>query len=423
MNRVWNISFFLCFIISVNLAADNVIMDSKEAVEIDNITQSKTQNLKNKISSLVKNKKFLTCVALGITAVVGGFLFKNFYYRKNKKVASPLRILYGESTKEKSGSPLREIEDKLSIQTSKVGNYEIITFCVCDGTGGPGVASFVANNIHDKLKNKFLNNNDNEIISSIKNEFKTLDFEIRDKLLDGVISDGQLTHIPEEDGRTFYKLSPPKPATKGDIVSGSTATLGIIVQKPDGNADFWSCNIGDSKTILTKHKDNQEKVVFSSNEHTLLDEGEAQRMEAFKNPYDSKITYKYDDGRRSNVTTSRLLGIWRHKSDEDENYEQSAVLAIPDIKKVPLDHDHSLLILTSDGLLHTLKAEDIVKFINENVNHETLSQQQTNQTLSKSLILDKCAKNLIDATHNRETNDKKYHDDKAIIIAKLSKNT
>lgn len=386
-------------------------------VGANNITESKQVNLKSRITSFMKKHPIATGAGIIGGIAVSVCLFKICSSNAQKVV---FKILYGHGIREKSGSQQREIEDQLNIKTSKINNLQITTFCVCDGTGGPGVSKYIAQNVHDKLKNAFKSKNDTEIGQFIKDACKKLDFEIRDKLLNGSIADGQNVMIPEENG-SFTNFSPTKPRTQGDIVSGSTATIGIIVQKPDGAVDFWSCNVGDSKNILTQSNNGQEEIIFNSKEHSLTDPIEGQRMENFKNPYDSSINYVYNikEKRRSNLTTSRLFGSWRHKSNNDNNYEQSAVIAVPDVQKIALN-PQSTLIVTTDGLLHILKEEEVVSFVHTHINQTALLKETEKiRTIApkESNALNQCVQQLITYAHEKEGTG--YHDDKGVIVAKL----
>ncbi len=371
---------------------------------------NKFSNLKGHVETYIKkHPKIIATIATAgsVLSICGVLYYLHWRHIKHSTPKAALaQIAYGFATREKTGRPDRKNEDALRIESSQEESIRVTTFCVCDGTGGPGVSNYVAQIIHSKIKHLFADPKEKSI-ENIVEAFKKLDFEIRDKLVSGKIPDGQAMHIPEENGTlTIYPPIPPQ--SPGDIVSGTTASVCVLVEEATKKPQLWSFNVGDSKTIVT----NDSTIVFSSPEHSVTDETEGKRMEQFKNPHDPDITYKLNGERRSNLTASRLFGSWRHKATNEGDYPTSAVTAIPAINTFDLP-EQATLIITSDGLLHTKTENDITNFVHTNIGNPP----NQNSELVRSNALNNVAEKLIEETHRQEGSN--YHDDKAVIIAQI----
>ncbi|RNF07793.1 putative phosphatase 2C [Trypanosoma conorhini] len=190
---------------------------------------------------------------------------------------------------------------------------DVSLFGVFDGHNGCGCSEYIARNIPEKVK-------------ALNGKYDPADLE-----------------------RLCVALDSDFMRDVGDA-SGATGTFCLVLQ------DYTTivCNVGDSRTLLTRAG----KMLFVTEDHKPTNPGERDRIEACAG---CVISNRVD----GDLAVSRSFGDSSFKRNEDGDYKEQKVIAVPDVTKFACQAG-DVIILACDGVFEgSFSNEEVVKFVYE----------------------------------------------------------
>ncbi|KAL8601879.1 hypothetical protein ACOMHN_020614 [Nucella lapillus] len=196
-------------------------------------------------------------------------------------------------------------------------------YAVFDGHGGSRASRFASQYLHKILRDKFPKGD----VSSVEKEMKKCLIEVFKKL--------------DED---FLKeAARQKPSWK----DGTTAVVVLVL-----NNTLYIANLGDSKSILCRHKAEEDKclAVPLTTDHSPSVYAERMRIQ--------KAGGYVREGRVMGILeVSRSLG--------DGPYKNHGVTCLPDVKRCQLTSNDRYIMIACDGLWKSFSMQDSLEYVNK----------------------------------------------------------
>eukprot|EP01117_Protostelium_nocturnum_P004776 TRINITY_DN1732_c0_g1_i1.p1 TRINITY_DN1732_c0_g1~~TRINITY_DN1732_c0_g1_i1.p1 ORF type:complete len:544 (+),score=152.38 TRINITY_DN1732_c0_g1_i1:293-1924(+) len=214
--------------------------------------------------------------------------------------------------------------DKAITQIEEKSDYAY--FGVYDGHGGNEAADFVAQKLHASIVTHPLFTTDTE--TAIIDGFKTTEDAFEDMTKQNRINGGV----------------------------GTTACVGLIYK-----GHLYIANVGDSAAIICTRG----QPVQLTTPHTIKDPSERQRVEkaggvVYK---DSRLGHPHLNSSLLNLGVTRAIGDFYFKQEEYCQGKPSGLIAVPEIRKIPLTTDDSFLLLASDGFWDVVSTRQAINYI------------------------------------------------------------
>jgi len=213
-------------------------------------------------------------------------------------------------------------------------------FAVYDGHGGPKVAEYAGNHLHQKILN--ISFKEGLIADSMRKGFMGIDQDM----------------LADEDMR--------------EELAGTTAISVIIKDKK-----IYCANVGDSRSIASVRG----RVQCLSYDHKPNNELEAKRIVAAG----GWVEFNRVNG---NLALSRALGDFVFKKNESKKAEEQIVTANPDIEIKDLTAEHEFIVLACDGIWDVLSNEEVLEFVRTRIAQQIPPELICEQLMMRCLAPD-----------------------------------
>jgi serine/threonine protein phosphatase PrpC len=137
--------------------------------------------------------------------------------------------------------------------------------------------------------------------------------------------------------------------------TGCTANV-VVALRRAGRLRLFCANCGDSRAVLSRAG----VAVELSQDHRPQDAGEKRRIEAAGGFVAQDETSGRVDG---TLAVSRALGDFRFKARPDLPPERQKVIAVPDVKEMPVGKCDEFVVVGTDGVFSVYGAEELVSTI------------------------------------------------------------
>lgn len=213
------------------------------------------------------------------------------------------------------------MEDRILVVPSLPGAEDYAVFGVFDGHGGAEVAQLATELLPSILAASLTRFTEPQ--NALRESFLRLDQEI------------QKRQVPEK--------------------AGCTANVTLAFRRA-GRLRLLCANCGDSRAVLSRGG----VAVELSQDHCPLEPTERRRIEAA-----GGIVVVYESCGRVDGTlaVSRALGDFRFKARPDLPPERQKVIAVPDIKEIPVGKCDDFVVVGSDGVFNVFSSEELVSAI------------------------------------------------------------
>ncbi|XP_025083684.1 integrin-linked kinase-associated serine/threonine phosphatase 2C-like isoform X1 [Pomacea canaliculata] len=208
--------------------------------------------------------------------------------------------------------------------------HRLALYAVFDGHGGSRASRFASQYLHKILCDKFPKGD----VSAVEKEIKKCLIEVFKKL--------------DED---FLKEAARQKPTWKD---GTTAVVVLVI-----NNTLFIANLGDSKSLLCRYKEDEKKYVAVplTTDHSPSVYAERMRIQ--------KAGGFVRDGRVMGVLeVSRSIG--------DGPYKNHGVTCLPDIKRCQLTSSDRFIMIACDGLWKSFSMDESIQFVNNVLQDETI---------------------------------------------------
>ncbi|BFZ23567.1 hypothetical protein BsWGS_26606 [Bradybaena similaris] len=201
--------------------------------------------------------------------------------------------------------------------------HRLALYAVFDGHGGSRASRFASEHLHNNLRDKFPKGD----VAQVEKEIKKVFIEA----------------FKKTDEDFLKEATKNKPSWK----DGTTAVVVLAI-----NDTLYIANLGDSKAILCRHRENDEKCVgipLTSDHSPSL--------------YEERMRIQKAGG---NVRDGRVMGVLEvARSIGDGMYKNHGVTCIPDIKRCQLTENDKYLMIACDGLWKSYSVDESIKFVNK----------------------------------------------------------
>lgn len=214
-------------------------------------------------------------------------------------------------------------------------------FAVYDGHGGPKVAEYAGNHLHQKILNN-ISFKEGQIADSMRKGFMGIDQDM----------------LADEDMR--------------EELAGTTAISVIIKDKK-----IYCANVGDSRSIASVRG----RVQCLSYDHKPNNELEAKRIVAAG----GWVEFNRVNG---NLALSRALGDFVFKKNESKKADEQIVTANPDIEIKDLTAEHEFIVLACDGIWDVLSNEEVLEFVRTRIAQQIPPELICEQLMMRCLAPD-----------------------------------
>lgn len=213
------------------------------------------------------------------------------------------------------------MEDRTLVVPSLPGAEDVSVFGVFDGHGGAEVAQLATEKLPDLLAASLTRFTEPQ--NALRESFFLLDEEIR------------RSHVSD--------------------TAGCTANV-ILALRRAGRLRLLCANCGDSRAVLSRGG----VAVDLSQDHTPMDPVEKRRVEAAGGFVAISDSSSRVDG---SLAVSRALGDFKYKARSDLPPERQKVIAVPDIKDIPVGKCDDFVAVGTDGVFSVLSSEELVSTI------------------------------------------------------------
>ncbi|CAI9719935.1 integrin-linked kinase-associated serine/threonine phosphatase 2C-like [Octopus vulgaris] len=197
----------------------------------------------------------------------------------------------------------------------------LAVYGVFDGHGGSRAACFASKHLYKNLRTVFP-----------KGDIKQVEKEIKRSFIEA---------YKQTDRDYLTVAAKNKPAWK----DGSTATVVLAI-----NDTLYISNLGDSKAILCRYKENTQQYVavpLTTEHHPTVYEERMRIQKAGGHVKDGRVM--------GTLEISRSLG--------DGQYKNHGVICVPDVRKCQLTDNDRFFIIACDGLWKSLTPEECIQFV------------------------------------------------------------
>lgn len=215
------------------------------------------------------------------------------------------------------------MEDRTFAIPQLPGMEDVSAFGVFDGHGGAEVAQLATELLPRLLAASLVKYSEPQ--TAIRESFLQFDHEIR-------------------------RL--PGAAMQGFDSVGCTANV-VLALRRAGRLRLFCANCGDSRAVLSRGG----VAVELSQDHHPHDPTEKRRIEAAGGFVAVYETSGRVDG---TLAVSRALGDFRFKARPDLPAERQKVIAVPDIKEIPVGKCDEFVAVGSDGVFSVFSSEEVV---------------------------------------------------------------
>lgn len=215
------------------------------------------------------------------------------------------------------------MEDRTFAIPQLPGMEDVSAFGVFDGHGGAEVAQLATELLPRMLAASLVKYSEPQ--TAIRESFLQFDHEIR-------------------------RL--PGAAMQGFDTVGCTANV-VLALRRAGRLRLFCANCGDSRAVLSRGG----VAVELSQDHHPQDPTEKRRIEAAGGFVAVYETSGRVDG---TLAVSRALGDFRFKARPDLPAERQKVIAVPDIKEIPVGKCDEFVAVGSDGVFSVFSSEEVV---------------------------------------------------------------
>ncbi|RUS88689.1 hypothetical protein EGW08_003504 [Elysia chlorotica] len=196
-------------------------------------------------------------------------------------------------------------------------------YAVFDGHGGVRASRFASQHLHNNLRDRFP-----------KGDIKQVEKEIRRIFVEA---------FKKTDEDYLKEAARNKPSWK----DGTTAVVVLAI-----NDTLYIANLGDSKAVLCRYKEAEDKYV-----------GMSLTVDHSPSVYEERMRIQKAGG---NVREGRVLGVLEvSRSIGDGPYKRHGVTCIPDIKRCQLTDNDRYLMIACDGLWKSYTVDESIKFANK----------------------------------------------------------
>lgn len=219
------------------------------------------------------------------------------------------------------------MEDRTLVVPQLPGTEDVSIFGVFDGHGGAEVAQLATELLPRILAGCLARHSDAQ--KALRESFVQLDQEIRRS---------------------------PGAALQGFDTVGCTANV-VVALRRAGRLRLLCANCGDSRAVLSRCG----VAVELSQDHRPQDSNEKRRIEAA-----GGSVAMYDSAGRIDGTlaVSRALGDFRFKARPDLPPDRQKVIAVPDIKEMPVGKCDDFVAVGSDGVFSVFSSEELIGMLN-----------------------------------------------------------
>lgn len=217
------------------------------------------------------------------------------------------------------------MEDRILIVPQLQGVEDVSVFGVFDGHGGAEVAQLATELLPRILSACLVRYS--EPHNAIRESFIQLDQEIRRSK---------------------------SAAFQGFDAVGCTANV-VLALRRAGRLRLLCANCGDSRAVLSRGG----VAVNLSQDHVPQDPGEKRRIEAAGGFVSIESSGRVD----GTLAVSRALGDFRFKSRPDLPPDRQKVIAVPDVKEIPVGKCDEFVAVGSDGVFSVFSSEELVSML------------------------------------------------------------
>ncbi|CAL1527263.1 unnamed protein product [Lymnaea stagnalis] len=201
--------------------------------------------------------------------------------------------------------------------------HRLALYAVFDGHGGVRASRFASQHLHNNLRDKFPKGD----ITHVEKEIKKIFIEA----------------FKKTDEDFLKEATRNKPSWK----DGTTAVVVLAV-----NDTLYIANLGDSKAVLCRYKDVEQKCV-----------GIPLTTDHSPSLYEERMRIQKAGG---NVREGRVMGVLEvARSIGDGPYKNHGVTCIPDIKKCQLTEHDRYLMIACDGLWKSYSIDESIQYVNK----------------------------------------------------------
>ncbi|KAH9495093.1 hypothetical protein Btru_018138 [Bulinus truncatus] len=203
-------------------------------------------------------------------------------------------------------------------------------YAVFDGHGGVRASRFASQHLHNNLRDKFP-----------KGDVAQVDKEIKKIFIEA---------FKKTDEDFLKEATKNKPSWK----DGTTAVVVLAI-----NDTLYIANLGDSKAVLCRYKEDLQKCVGVplTSDHSPSLYGERMRIQ--------KAGGSVRDGRVMGVLeVARSIG--------DGPYKNHGVTCVPDIKRCQLTEHDRYLMIACDGLWKSYSIDESIQYVNKILEDKTI---------------------------------------------------
>ncbi|CAG5128150.1 unnamed protein product [Candidula unifasciata] len=207
--------------------------------------------------------------------------------------------------------------------------HRLALYAVFDGHGGSRASRFASQHLHNNLRDKFPKGN----IAQVEKEIKKVFIEA----------------FKKTDEDFLKEAARNKPSWK----DGTTAVVVLAI-----NDTLYIANLGDSKAILCRHRENETYVgIPLTNDHS-------------PSVYEERMRIQKAGGI---VRDGRVMGVLEvARSIGDGPYKNHGVTCIPDIKRCQLTDNDRYLMIACDGLWKSYSVDESIQFVNKILEDDTI---------------------------------------------------
>ncbi|KAK0056772.1 integrin-linked kinase-associated serine/threonine phosphatase 2C [Biomphalaria pfeifferi] len=201
--------------------------------------------------------------------------------------------------------------------------HRLALYAVFDGHGGVRASRFASQHLHNNLRDKFP-----------KGDVTQVEKEIRKILIEA---------FKKTDEDFLKEATKNKPSWK----DGTTAVVVLAI-----NDTLYIANLGDSKAVLCRYKEDLKKCV-----------GIPLTTDHSPSLYEERMRIQKAGG---SVRDGRVLGVLEvARSIGDGPYKNHGVTCVPDVKRCQLTENDRYLMIACDGLWKSYSIDESIQYVNK----------------------------------------------------------
>ncbi|XP_059157022.1 integrin-linked kinase-associated serine/threonine phosphatase 2C-like [Physella acuta] len=239
--------------------------------------------------------------------------------------------------------------------------HRLALYAVFDGHGGVRASRFASQHLHNNLRDKFPKGDITQVEKEIKRIF--------------------IDAFKKTDEDFLKEATKNKPSWK----DGTTAVVVLAI-----NDTLYIANLGDSKAVLCRFKDGEQRCV-----------GIPLTTDHSPSLYEERMRIQKAGG---NVREGRVMGVLEvARSIGDGPYKNHGVTCIPDIKRCQLTDNDRYLMIACDGLWKSYSVDESIQYVNKILEDKNL--QSSGKKSEKDIKFDAVCNKLANAAVLRLSGD------------------